>query len=66
MADGHGRQSVSLSGTATALPLLYQSGYVTIKDYDRESQMYTLGIPNREVSIGFTEGLVKGKGPGEG
>ena len=50
----------------SALPLLYQSGYVTIKDYDRESQMYTLGIPNREVSTGFTEGLVKGKGPGEG
>ena len=66
MADGHRGQSVSLSGSAKALPLLYQSGYVTIKDYDRESQMYTLGIPNREVSTGFTEGLVKGKGPGEG
>ena len=41
-----------------ALPLLYQSGYVTIKDYDRETLMYTLGIPNKEVRVGFTEGLL--------
>ena len=42
----------------TALPLLYQSGYLTIKDYDRESQIYTLSIPNQEVRIGFTKGLM--------
>ena len=42
----------------TALPLLYQSGYLTIKDYDRETQDYTLGIPNQEVRIGFTQGLL--------
>ncbi|MBR1548128.1 MAG: AAA family ATPase, partial [Prevotella sp.] len=42
----------------TALPLLYQSGYLTIKDYDRESLLYTLGIPNQEVRIGYTEGLL--------
>jgi len=42
----------------TALPLLYQSGYLTIKDYDRESLMYTLAIPNQEVRIGFTKGLL--------
>ena len=42
----------------TALPLLYQSGYLTIKDYDRESLMYTLSIPNQEVRIGYTEGLL--------
>ena len=41
-----------------ALPLLYQSGYVTIKDYDRETLMYTLGIPNKEVRVGFIEGLL--------
>ena len=41
-----------------ALPLLYQSGYLTIKDYDRLGQFYTLGIPNQEVRIGFTEGLL--------
>ena len=42
----------------TALPLLYQSGYLTIKDYDRDSQMYTLAIPNQEVRIGYTKGLL--------
>ena len=41
-----------------ALPLLYQSGYVTIKDYDNETLMYTLGIPNKEVREGFIEGLL--------
>ena len=41
-----------------ALPLLYQSGYVTIKGYDRETDMYTLGIPNNEVRVGFVRGLL--------
>ena len=42
----------------TALPLLYQTGYLTIKSYDRESLMYTLGIPNQEVRVGLAEGLL--------
>ena len=42
----------------TVLPLLYQSGYITIKGYDRESDIYTLGIPNNEVRLGFTRGLL--------
>ena len=42
----------------TALPLLYQSGYLTIKGYDREILSYTLSIPNREVRIGYTQGLL--------
>ena len=41
-----------------ALPLLYQSGYLTIKGYDREAQVYTLSIPNQEVRIGYAEGLL--------
>ena len=41
-----------------ALPLLYQSGYLTIKDYDSETQAYTLAIPNQEVRIGYVEGLL--------
>ena len=35
------------------LPLLYQSGYVTIKGYDEEFQAYRRGFPNREVEQGF-------------
>ena len=41
-----------------ALPLLYQSGYLTIKDYDRDMDCYTLAIPNQEVRIGFAKGLL--------
>ena len=41
-----------------ALPLLYQSGYLTIKDYDRELESYTLSIPNQEVRIGYVRGLL--------
>ena len=42
----------------SALPLLYQSGYLTIKGYDEETETYTLAIPNQEVRIGYTEGLL--------
>lgn len=35
------------------VPLLYQSGYLTIKDYDKASGIYTLGFPNLEVKHGF-------------
>ena len=45
-------------GLTDALPLLYQAGYLTIKGYDRESESYTLGIPNQEVRVGFSEGLL--------
>ena len=38
--------------------LLYQAGYLTIKDYDPESFSYTLGFPNREVSSGFFKSLL--------
>ena len=33
----------------TIMPLLYQSGYITIKDYNQEYNYYTLDIPNKEV-----------------
>jgi hypothetical protein len=42
----------------TALPLLYQSGYVTIKEYDRETDTYMLAIPNKEVRVGMVRGLL--------
>lgn len=40
------------------LPLLYQSGYLTITNYDTEFRTYTLGFPNREVREGFVKYLV--------
>ena len=39
------------------LPLLYQSGYLTIQDYDERFKKYTLRYPNREVEEGFSEYL---------
>ena len=33
--------------------MIYQSGYLTIKKYDNEFQIYTLGFPNEEVKYGF-------------
>ena len=39
-------------------PLLYQSGYITIKDYNSRSRIYTLDIPNKEVRLGLTGSLM--------
>ena len=45
--------------TATdPLPMLYQTGYITIKSYDREFRSFTLGLPNEEVKYGLYENLV--------
>lgn len=40
-----------------AIPVLYQSGYLTIKGYDREFDTVTLSYPNREVERGFLDML---------
>lgn len=40
------------------VPVLYQSGYLTIKDYDPEFRIYKLAYPNGEVRYGFTESLL--------
>ena len=39
-------------------PLLYQSGYLTIKGYSPVSNLYILDVPNREISIGLMESLL--------
>jgi hypothetical protein len=49
---------VPTEAMTSALPLLYQSGYLTIKGYDPEIDVYTLGLPNREVRVGLSEGLL--------
>ncbi|NDV82366.1 ATP-binding protein [Bacteroides sp. 51] len=40
------------------LPMIYQSGYLTIKDYDNTFELYTLGFPNDEVRYGFLKFLI--------
>ena len=41
----------------TPLPLLYQSGYLTIKRYDPLFSIYTLDYPNKEVRLGMLNSL---------
>ncbi|UTY34459.1 ATP-binding protein [Treponema putidum] len=40
------------------LPILFQSGYLTIKEYIEEGNLYRLGFPNDEVRYGFLENLL--------
>jgi hypothetical protein len=40
------------------VPLLYQSGYLTIKKYNREYDEYVLGFPNEEVKYGFLDDIL--------
>ena len=42
----------------TITPLLYQSGYITIKRYDKMSQLFTLDLPNKEIKVGLFECLL--------
>ena len=40
------------------LPLIYQSGYLTVCSYDKEFRTYRLGFPNKEVESGFISFLL--------
>ena len=42
-----------------ALPILFQSGYLTITDYQEHREAYVLGLPNREVKSSFLQSLLK-------
>ena len=46
---------VPIEHAETPIPVLYQSGYVTIKSF--RSEIYTLGFPNEEVRVSFLKGL---------
>ena len=43
---------------SSIMPLLYQSGYITIKGYDPETELYTLDIPNKEIRVGLYRSLL--------
>ena len=45
------------------IPLLYQSGYLTIADYNAQRRRYTLAFPNEEVKYAFLESLMPAYGP---
>ena len=44
--------------SSSPIPVIYQSGYLTIKSYDEEFGIYQLGFPNREVEEGFVRYLM--------
>jgi hypothetical protein len=53
------------AGADNPVPLLYQSGYLTIKNYDAQLGEYTLGFPNEEVKYGFLNELLPVYMPGK-
>ena len=46
------------AGNSDPIPVIYQSGYLTIKDYDERFRIYKLGFPNDEVKYGFLNSLI--------
>lgn len=61
---GSVRRSVSLLSeespeTPDLYALLFQSGYLTIKGYDKATREFILGFPNREVTHAFWQGLYR-------
>ncbi|MDE5849872.1 MAG: PD-(D/E)XK nuclease domain-containing protein, partial [Muribaculaceae bacterium] len=61
--DGVRRNEIELSDISDMekdlVPLLYQSGYLTIKDYEESTDEYVLGFPNIEVRSAFWSSLAK-------
>ncbi|MBR1505710.1 MAG: ATP-binding protein [Prevotella sp.] len=49
----------SFDSYAAPLPVLYQSGYLTIKNYIKEDDIFILGFPNSEVRTGFAGSLYR-------
>lgn len=60
--DGTERSGAELMGLDPVfrdpVPVIFQSGYLTIKGYDKEENLYRLGFPNKEVERGFLNYLL--------
>jgi hypothetical protein len=50
--------STPLEQSTKVLPFLYQAGYLTIKEYYKDCDMYILGVPNMEVRVGLLKNLI--------
>ena len=48
----------STESMGSSLPMFYQSGYLTIQEYDAHRKAFMLGLPNQEVSQGLAESLI--------
>ena len=58
------RFDVPTENITDPVPVLYQSGYLTIKEYDKQCRLYRLGFPNEEVKQGFSTSLFRYYSPG--
>lgn len=62
LTEGVQASSYELNGMENTennpVPMFFQTGYLTIKDYDKEFKTYTLGFPNEEVEHGFINFLM--------
>lgn len=60
--EGTERSGIDLMGLDPVfrdpIPVIFQSGYLTIKGYDARRRRYRLGFPNEEVKRGFLEALL--------
>ena len=61
------KASADMLGNISALninpvALFYQTGYLTIKDYDKSSRLYVLGYPNKEVEAGLMDNVLNAYG----
>lgn len=61
------KASADMLGNISALnsnpvALFYQTGYLTIKDYDKASRLYVLGYPNKEVESGLMDNVLNAYG----
>lgn len=45
--------------TTNPIPLFYQTGYLTLKSFDKETKLYTIGFPNREVEEGLLRNILE-------
>lgn len=45
--------------TKNMLPVIYQSGYLTIKGFEKKDRIFTLGFPNKEIEDGFLESVLE-------
>ena len=57
-AETYADELNSIYGDEEPLPVIFQSGYLTIKGYDERFGIYRLGFPNREVEEGFVRFLI--------
>jgi len=58
LLDAESLQDFRYNDEDSVIPLLFQSGYLTIKKYLAEEQIYQLGYPNEEVRFGFLQELL--------